>query len=530
MLMNVSLWCPAQVLCPFGIEFHLGRRLENDILVSTSISLDVDSIESRLSFCDLVLIQSILYQRTLIREKNARRFSKLQKHRRVEQGGESLVEEVAANQSPSEYSSSIQVTTYSVSLNLGLIRCIIINDFNRQNLPVFQITVDGILVNADGVPQNMEGFGKVAVAIDFYNPRVCHWEPFLETWSPELSLLTDPEGFTIKIVSSQTLQFSVTGMMLDRLLQTYSVFLYAQEDPGNDRRTEVHGYSVKNMLGAAVEIRDGRTNKLLFLLDADETLPISDPELEQRNRSLDRDLNRDLRSEASLSVNVHFLGVLGEQREPVSHLSFNTNHPRMCAVLPVGGNHVSRAEDPVPEVVYENERYDALRGRWTVPFMLGDYCNQSDENGRERLKNSVKLLENWEWQSDWKVDLQGNGSIVLDAEGWAYQAIFQAFTTAALNTRRPRLHGDCVRRRKWVRVRQPYPQQLGDPCRALMLYWDVKTMQNGSRLAFIRSHFQVINNMPFPLMISLRNSAWAEEKEFGPIPEGQGFGGAYDYL
>ena len=40
---------------------------------------------------------------------------------------------------------------------------------------------------------------------------------------------------------------------------------------------------------------------------------------------------------------------------------------------------------------------------------------------------------------------------------------------------------------------------------------------------FSRSHFQISNNMPFPILVSLSNNAWTSENEFGPIEEGESF-------
>ena len=48
--------------------------------------------------------------------------------------------------------------------------------------------------------------------------------------------------------------------------------------------------------------------------------------------------------------------------------------------------------------MFENERYDPLRGRWVPPFILGDFCASSDLRGAQRFKNDVKLTSGWEWQ------------------------------------------------------------------------------------------------------------------------------------
>jgi len=39
-----------------------------------------------------------------------------------------------------------------------------------------------------------------------------------------------------------------------------------------------------------------------------------------------------------------------------------------------------------------------------------------------------------------------------------------------------------------------------------------------------RSHLLIVNTMPFPIMLSLSNTAWPHDHEFGPIEEGETFG------
>ena len=83
---------------------------------------------------------------------------------------------------------------------------------------------------------------------------------------------------------------------------------------------------------------------------------------------------------------------------------------------------------------------------------------------------------------------------------------------------------DLVRRRRWLRVRQLHPPMLLNPTRPLTCFWEINTMENGSRLAIIRSHMQIVNCMPFPMMISLYCSSWEEDVELGPIEESEVFG------
>ena len=80
--------------------------------------------------------------------------------------------------------------------------------------------------------------------VQYFNPDIHLWEPFLEQWSPDLKFATSGSGSELLMISSSTLVFSITGIMLDRLLQTYSVLFRSEEDRvigSNDRREEVCG-------------------------------------------------------------------------------------------------------------------------------------------------------------------------------------------------------------------------------------------------------------------------------------------------
>ena len=64
------------------------------------------------------------------------------------------------------------------------------SSFNRQNLPVFRLNIESTSFTTDGALQQMEGIGKIIVGIEYYNPRIFIWEPFMEKWSPNLKFET----------------------------------------------------------------------------------------------------------------------------------------------------------------------------------------------------------------------------------------------------------------------------------------------------------------------------------------------------
>jgi hypothetical protein len=311
--MRVSNWFPSQVVEPFGIEFHLSRRIENDILVSTSMSLDIDSIDTRLSYHDIILLHSVVSQRALVMRAKSRKSSKLSRSKSslrvdVENQG------VSSPEKDADISEKTQVTTYSLSFSMGLLKMVLINDFNRQNLPVFQIRSDSTLVNIDGVPQLLEGIGKLSYCIDFYNPLVCRWEPVVETWTPELKFASISTGVVLTLSTSDRLQMSVTGIMLDRLLQTYSVALHSHNEFSQEIRSGMlDDLMIKNMLVEDIDVYETVSDSILFRLGPDESRPFDNSRtIDARRRKASIGSIRD--PFQTSSVHIYFTGDLGKQR------------------------------------------------------------------------------------------------------------------------------------------------------------------------------------------------------------------------
>lgn len=305
MLINVSNWLPIQVIEPLGLEFHLGRRIERDVLVSTSLSLDIDNINARLSFHDIVLVHSIVSQRALT--------LRIKTHGK--KGLRRRVKNVVVSPSKQDVSvSKIEhVTTYSVSFNVGQVRIVLVNDFNRKNLPVFQIFSDSTIINVDGVSQHLEGIGKMMIGIDFYNPKLCCWEPFLESWKPQLKIVSNTGGIVLTVNSVQRLQFNVTGIMLQRLLQTYSVALHSQESDLRELRTGMHDLLIKNSLGVEIDIHESNSSKLLFKLSSGEVRPFESNEVTKiKGNSIVTRNSQILLKDTT--INVYFTGKLGVER------------------------------------------------------------------------------------------------------------------------------------------------------------------------------------------------------------------------
>jgi hypothetical protein len=104
-------------------------------------------------------------------------------------------------------------------------------------------------------------------------------------------------------------------------------------------------------------------------------------------------------------------------------------------------------------------------------------------------------------EGDWNVEFDGIVGIEIDEEGWEYANNFTAFSIS--NKRRTKKPLDVTRRRKWTRSRISKSSASDELLRPLTVVWDVKTLQNGSRLALIRSGLQVKNDMSFPISVAI---------------------------
>ncbi|KAJ3125454.1 hypothetical protein HK098_000268 [Nowakowskiella sp. JEL0407] len=108
----------------------------------------------------------------------------------------------------------------------------------------------------------------------------------------------------------------------------------------------------------------------------------------------------------------------------------------------------------VAEIVYENQRGSFLLGipRFSSRLLPTDYPAWSSEKGFFRNNiNSIQLPPTWEWVSKWMVDNNGD----VDQDGWSYSFAF----TSANWSGNPSVTS-YVRRRKWIRMRQPKNEPL----------------------------------------------------------------------
>lgn len=528
-LRNMTNWNPQPVLEPLGVEYNMRRESMNGKVVQSNVTIGTDNANARVSISDLALLQSILLRRPeqgTVVAKNRSQTISASSHTLSE--NESTVA-VVSQQSPVPTPGATPNTdrsekspSYTFSFHLGTISLVAVNDFNGQNIPVARMLFEETkfcIVRGD---DRIHGDGDFFASADFYNSALSVWEPILDRWHPEMTINTAEDGTVYDIKSDHTMQITISGIMLETLMQTYS--LLTNFDDTTEREL-VPDIVLENCLGESLDtnISDSATGTHLLSLSAGQCAAI--PRVKDAS-------NKAYASATHMpsAVNIEFLGTFGSERLPLYNLPFNINKPRAYHLQTRDTDDADTPREkrmvviePIVEEVYENSRYDPMAGRWRQPFLLGDPFEWTDASGSVRKDiTSIKLTsERWEWQDVWNVDMHGMVGEEFDQDGWEYSTAFGSFSIASY--RRNKMPMDCVRRRRWTRTRLPTAASIDERRRPLSLFWEVQPLKNGAKRVLIRSGMQIHNTMPFPIVIALSNSAWKEDREFGPINEGETF-------
>ena len=346
------------ILEPMGMEYNQRKSFNNGVLVSSAMSIDLDNMTMRVSTKDITLAQSIMTRRLLMTSAAATAATVADTSNK--RGGD-----VDVLITPPSSTQDVPSASHTVSFNMGCFSLVGINDFNGRNLPLIRFTLDGTTFHADGVDQVISGEGSLTINADFYNSRLSVWEPMIDKWRPILSHTSWALGSLIDVKSANTLQLTVSGAMLERLLKTYSLFFHSDDEA---ERQNVPDALVMNSLGPNIsfDLYDSATNSKLMDLDNGEVKSIS-------NFHSHLNLNKIF----SL-VDIVFTGEFGQQRESLVQLPFNINRPKICNLhyrtddgFDTGEEHHragitkfrTTVLEPIVEEVYENSRYDPITAR-----------------------------------------------------------------------------------------------------------------------------------------------------------------------
>ena len=394
----------------------------------------------------------------------------------------------------------------------------LINDYFGQNIPFLQFLFQGGTLEAGGALRQLCGKGSFFMLVDFYNPMLSVWEPILEKWRLESELVSNAEEMGLVISSPHTMQLTATGMMLEKVLATYSLL---QHDAGHSTGFMAE-ISVRNLLGTGIDVKlvDSFTNYALASLSGEVTEPV--PLFFDRTGVDEGRRN----SRLPTMVNAHFGGVLEGERHPLLQLPLQCVAPRMYTLqlTPAHLNAVDVEYDPITVEYFENQRYDPLTRQWRAPFVPMDPPFESDVHGKGV---NVPFLSNcgdfWFWLGGWIIDMRGDDRNEVDRDGYEYGTSFKSLCVERPFQRRKKQPMDCVRRRKLFRTKIHTNGEDFSINRTLTIFWNVEHTSNGTRLVTIRSGIQFTNQLPYAVMLSVSRNAFEVASEFGPIEAGATF-------
>lgn len=525
-LKSMSNWNPLPVLEPFDVECHVKRTVVNNCTVYTSLQMEVDDVEARLSFNDLLLAQAIMSRRALV---DGPAQPSASPSLTSAKSSDTIHDEDDEEEAVVLTSSSADSTSPSLMVRFGLssLRVVVVNDFNAASVPIVRLLVHESNFYSEGVINQLSGEGSAQIKVDYFNARIAVWEPFVDSFTPVCRVYSENLSNIFEVRSDHTLQLTVSGSMLETLLRSYALFFH---DLGQEVREKVSasGIAVNNLLGdgISVDLVDSSSKTKLCQV-ANNGQGIVTEIMDMRRKILMRTFR------LPDAVDVHISGeALLSPRMPLVHLPFNITKPKACFLQPAFVNENGESSrqkrsfllEPIEEEVYENCRYDPLSGQWKRPYFPGDPYEWTDATGLVRKDfESVKInSDQWEWSANWDVDMDGLVGQEIDELGWEYASSFSYFTV--VSPRRTFQALDSVRRRRWIRIRSPKasPEQMA--LRALTVFWDVQPLLNGTRKVDVRSSFQITNKLGFALRICLSHHSWGnEEFQFGPLAIGETF-------
>ena len=549
---SMQEYVPHAILQPLGIEFNMRRDTFNGQLLSSSISVDTDNANAILTMNDLVLAKSVFTRRSTSDDQANKQANEalLQQHQIYQLQQESKYQ---LRQEPLQLNNS-NLTNHTFTFNLGRISLVALNDFQGSNTPVARMLLEEskfCIARGQGM---LFGDGDFFASADFYNQKLNMWEPILDRWHPTLQIVTEDGEIKYNVKSDHTMQMTVSGIMLETLMQTYSLLLsLSKEEDTTSARQITSEVIVQNKLGEPIAfdvINSANKTKIMSLSHGEqkEIVPLtgSNDSLKLRTSSLATGIPS--------NIDISFTGPFAAQRAGLTNLPLTSATTRLYHLLPrldgskgdeIDNTRGSRSDhrsgegtldatssvhpelhqlvviEPIEEEAFEYARYDPITSTWRKPFLAADPHQWSDANGSvNRPIESISLgSDRWEWQRRWEVCMRGEIGVDFDDEGWEYSTSFNKFSMTS--HRRSYKNLDSCRRRKWVNARVPKAGSLADKKRPLNVHWDVQVKTDGTKVASLRSAMQVRNDLPYTVDIVLSYVSWESDVRLGPIKEGE---------
>ncbi|XP_073012998.1 uncharacterized protein [Typha latifolia] len=132
-------------------------------------------------------------------------------------------------------------------------------------------------------------------------------------------------------------------------------------------------------------------------------------------------------------------------------------------------NLETNSSTTVIEEIFENQRYQPISG-WGNKSAASRVNDPGRWSNRDFSYSSIEFFDpplpsGWRWASPWKIER----AQYVDSDGWAYGTDFQSLKWPPSSSRSSSKSPlDFVRRRRWIRTRQQFPEKNRDILRSII--------------------------------------------------------------
>jgi hypothetical protein len=353
-----------QIVEPFALGAHMKRRTEHDKLLTMDLALNVEQIDGRVAYHDVMLGSSIL---SGLMEAVAS----------VDMGGTSTeedadaqalapaydVEGAADELRPSDevvHPGTTNTTLNKFLVDLAGVAVVFVNDYEGQDLPVLSLKVEDMHAQVEIIADSIRGDTRLVLQAHFFNPFVLHWEPLVEGWNLAVVIANEePENTGIGVtIAGDKLSINLTEKFMETISRTYSLLFSSESDISSQvrqKQLEASPYVFVNKSGFELNV-DGGIEAVTVADEEEKPLEVSpvktmvrSPRSQARHTAVTKYMR-----EAGL-VTIFFTGAVGEQRRPLHKLRTDTPGSKIFPLRPTHETGKTFAQAVVEEV-FENER------------------------------------------------------------------------------------------------------------------------------------------------------------------------------
>ena len=176
----------------------------------------------------------------------------------------SLSSEVTSSSSAASAADILIKVIEQVQVNLEGIRVVFIDDFTNVHIPLIDLSVDRIAADVKDWSSALKVNGILKLHGNFFNRMNSHWEPIIEPWSLDLSVLTQGKLSEIVVSSEKALEIIASHSLLDSLLSVGAKISVAKPRAASAYREVSKPYLIKNYTGHSLSLwSDARSEEIV---------------------------------------------------------------------------------------------------------------------------------------------------------------------------------------------------------------------------------------------------------------------------